>query len=65
MYANGAHCGKTITIENKATGAKQTAVVADECPSCVSTQSVDMSRGLFETLATLEEGMINIAWGFN
>ena len=64
MYANGAHCGKTVTIENKSTGAKMTATVADECPSCVSTESVDMSEGLFTTLATLEEGEINIVWGF-
>ncbi|PWN37690.1 barwin-like endoglucanase, partial [Meira miltonrushii] len=63
-YANGAHCGKQIKIMNKANKKTATATVADECPTCVSQYSVDFSQGLFESMAALSTGEIDIEWGF-
>lgn len=63
-YSNGAHCGKKVKILNKANQKTATATVADECPTCVSKDSIDMSQGLFESLAALSTGMIDVEWGF-
>lgn len=50
IYDNGKYCGQSLTITNTATGATAQAVVADECPTCDSSHSLDMSQALFEAL---------------
>jgi len=50
-YANGAHCGKTISITDSNTGKTATGVVADECPGCGAKNNIDLSQGLFEVFA--------------
>jgi hypothetical protein len=62
LYGNGQYCGKTIEITNTANGKSVQAVVADECPTCASKDSVDMSVGAFTELATEATGEINISW---
>ncbi|KAJ6583215.1 RlpA-like double-psi beta-barrel-protein domain-containing protein-containing protein [Mycena sp. CBHHK59/15] len=64
MYANGANCGRKIQIIDISNGKSSEAVVADECPSCTNTNSVDMSVGLFESLAGLSVGEFDIKWQF-
>ncbi|GAA5972621.1 hypothetical protein JCM11641_002941 [Rhodosporidiobolus odoratus] len=64
MYANGAHCGKTVKIR-ASNGKSITAKVADECPSCVSTGSLDLSVGAFKSLASLDAGVVSLSWSFS
>ncbi|KAJ7109436.1 RlpA-like double-psi beta-barrel-protein domain-containing protein-containing protein [Mycena epipterygia] len=64
MYANGANCGRKIQIIETSSGKSSTAVVADECPTCLNTNSVDMSVAMFESLAALSVGEMNIKWQF-
>lgn len=58
QYANGAHCGKFIQVVNKKNNKSQKVQVADECPTCDGTTSVDFSKGAFDALGgTVEEGV--------
>lgn len=61
-YQNGANCGKTIMLINKTNGKTTTAVVADECPTCISDYSVDCSLGTFEELDDLAVGIFDLEW---
>lgn len=56
-YANGAHCGATITITDTDTGVTATGVVADECPTCNGPGSIDLSEGLFNVFAPNSQGV--------
>lgn len=62
MYSGGSNCGKTLTITNADTGVSITAIVADECPTCISAESIDLSQGAMAVLASTEAGMVNVAW---
>ncbi|PWN98286.1 hypothetical protein FA09DRAFT_297103, partial [Tilletiopsis washingtonensis] len=62
IYANGAHCGKKVIIHR---GSKSVeAVVADSCPTCVSSHSLDLSVAAFKALGTEQEGMFDITWSW-
>ncbi|CAO1632625.1 unnamed protein product [Parajaminaea phylloscopi] len=63
MWDNGAHCGKWLTIDHN--GAKVAAKVVDECPTCPSAGSLDLSPAVFKKLASLDKGMIDINWSYN
>ncbi|KAL8281462.1 hypothetical protein RQP46_006146 [Phenoliferia psychrophenolica] len=65
MYANGANCGRSITITRTDTGQSVTATVADECPTCENGTSLDLSEGAFNKIATVAEGMVPMSWHFN
>ncbi|GAA5831273.1 hypothetical protein JCM5353_008637 [Sporobolomyces roseus] len=65
MYNSGSHCGETITITNTDTGASTTAVVADECPSCSGSSSIDLSTGAFDAIGSEDTGVLNVSWAFN
>ncbi|KAJ3852325.1 barwin-like endoglucanase [Lentinula lateritia] len=58
-------CGKSVTITNTDTGASVTAVVADECPTCINANSIDMSLGAFLTIGALATGQLNIEWYYS
>lgn len=58
-YANGAHCGKTIKLMDVNSGHTSTGVVADSCPTCTNSQSIDLSQGLFDEFASASEGEFN------
>ncbi|GAA5828138.1 hypothetical protein JCM11251_002609 [Rhodosporidiobolus azoricus] len=62
MYAGGSHCGKMITINRG--GKSIQAKVQDECPSCTSTQSIDLSVGAFTAIASESEGQVDITWSW-
>ncbi|KAK4702056.1 hypothetical protein P7C70_g4168, partial [Phenoliferia sp. Uapishka_3] len=65
MYANGANCGKTITLTSTATGQSVTVTVADECPTCDGTTYVDLSESAFLQIGTVSEGMVPMTWQFD
>ncbi|KAE9409678.1 hypothetical protein BT96DRAFT_913191 [Gymnopus androsaceus JB14] len=56
------YCGKTVTITGN--GVTKQAMVADDCPTCSGANSLDMSLGLFEQFASLDEGVFPISWSF-
>lgn len=56
-------CGKTIKIFNTANGKSSTGVIHDKCPGCVE-GSIDVSQKLFEELADLADGRIEISWNW-
>ncbi|KAI2466788.1 RlpA-like double-psi beta-barrel-protein domain-containing protein-containing protein [Annulohypoxylon bovei var. microspora] len=55
------NCGKTIQISYG--GKTTTATVVDKCPGC-STTSVDASPAVFQQLASLDAGRIQITWEY-
>lgn len=66
IYGGGKFCGKTVQLINVATGATTQATVADECPTCESADSIDLSQGAFNALtgSNLGLGEFDIAWFF-
>lgn len=63
IYGGGKYCGKTIEITNTDNGKTTTALVGDECPTCDSSKSVDLSQATFQALESdLGVGEINISW---
>ncbi|KIJ48871.1 hypothetical protein M422DRAFT_77601, partial [Sphaerobolus stellatus SS14] len=57
QYANGVQCGRTITITDTDTGKTAVGTVADECPTCDGSGSIDLSEGLFEVFAPTSQGV--------
>ncbi|KKY32464.1 putative allergen asp f7 [Diaporthe ampelina] len=56
-------CGKTIKIYNNANGKTSTGIIRDKCPGCKK-GSIDVSQKLFEELADLADGRIDISWNW-
>lgn len=53
-------CGKTVVIEYN--GKTKKGTIVDKCPGCDNT-SIDVSRRLFESLASLAQGRIHgVTW---
>jgi rare lipoprotein A (peptidoglycan hydrolase) len=64
-YANGKHCGQKVAITNLKTGITVDVLVADECPTCKNSQSIDLSTGAFHALGGVDsDGIFDIAWKF-
>ncbi|WVQ79098.1 hypothetical protein IAT38_001192 [Cryptococcus sp. DSM 104549] len=59
------YCGKYITLTNTNNGKSVRAVVADVCPTCETKNSLDLSKGAFDQIATREDGMVPITWYFS
>jgi expansin (peptidoglycan-binding protein) len=57
-------CGKVINIKNDNNGKTVTATVWDVCPTCNNGNSLDLSVGAFNAIATESEGMVPISWSF-
>ncbi|GAA5990653.1 hypothetical protein JCM10908_003172 [Rhodotorula pacifica] len=62
MYGSGGFCGKTVVITNTDNGKSVTATVADECPGCSSSASLDLSTGTFDAIASEDTGEVPITW---
>ncbi|KAF9314150.1 hypothetical protein BG003_004495, partial [Podila horticola] len=58
---SNAQCGKTVHIQHG--GKSVTAKVVDTCPECAS-GSLDLSQAAFQSLASLDQGEIDITWSF-
>lgn len=54
-------CGKTLDV-TRVGGKTVTVVVADLCPSCGGDNYLDLSEGAFTSIATKDEGMVDITW---
>ncbi|VDB89361.1 unnamed protein product [Peniophora sp. CBMAI 1063] len=58
-------CGHQVQVTNTNTGASVVATVADECPGCQNNpNSLDLSVGAFEQIATLDEGVVPISYTY-
>ncbi|KAK7693516.1 hypothetical protein QCA50_003084 [Cerrena zonata] len=57
-------CGKQVKITNPANGKSVTVTIADDCPTCTNSNSIDLSVGAFTQIATEEQGMVGITWSF-
>ncbi|KAL8276153.1 hypothetical protein RQP46_011447 [Phenoliferia psychrophenolica] len=62
MYGDGSNCGRQIAITGN--GKTVYGTVADSCPTCVSSGSVDMSSSLFNELASFDAGVVAITWSW-
>merc|ERR1712093_463815 len=62
MYSGGSHCGQQVRINSG--GRSITATVADLCPSCASSGSLDLSVAAFQALGSLGQGVLPISWSF-
>ena len=57
-------CGKKVEIINTKNGKSVVVIVADDCPTCTNSNSIDLSTGAFNQIATPEEGQVPIKWRF-
>ncbi|CAE6471557.1 hypothetical protein ACGC1H_005312 [Rhizoctonia solani] len=55
-------CGKKVKVTNTKNGKSVTCVVADACPTCNNGNSLDLSRGAFQEIATLDDGLVPITY---
>ncbi|KAF9013870.1 RlpA-like double-psi beta-barrel-protein domain-containing protein-containing protein [Cyathus striatus] len=62
--ARSSLCGKQVQITNTKNGKSVTVTIADACPTCENSNSIDLSKTAFERIATDEEGMVPITWSF-
>ncbi|PCH38005.1 barwin-like endoglucanase [Wolfiporia cocos MD-104 SS10] len=62
--AVSALCGQKVKITNPANGNTVTVTIADDCPTCRNSDSIDLSVGAFEQIADLSEGIVSIDWEF-
>ncbi|KAI0508469.1 RlpA-like double-psi beta-barrel-protein domain-containing protein-containing protein [Xylaria bambusicola] len=60
-YANGANCGRWITIQGN--GHQTAARVVDLCPGC-SNGDIDVSPAIFDDIAPLDVGRTRVNWFF-
>lgn len=64
LGARSSLCGKQVSITNTKNGKSVTVTIADACPTCDNSNSIDLSSGAFQQIATLDEGIVPIAWKF-
>ncbi|WOO83908.1 Papain inhibitor [Vanrija pseudolonga] len=57
-------CGRQVRITRVSDGRQVTATIADACPTCDTNNSLDLSVGAFNQIATPAEGMVGITWQF-
>ncbi|CAE7174343.1 unnamed protein product [Rhizoctonia solani] len=57
-------CGKKVLVTNTKNGKSVTCTVADACPTCNNGNSLDLSKGAFESIAPLDDGMVPITYTF-
>ncbi|TFY76322.1 hypothetical protein EWM64_g7691, partial [Hericium alpestre] len=57
-------CGKQVKITNTQNKKTVTATVADDCPTCKNSNSIDLSKGTFIEIADFATGMVPIEWEF-
>ncbi|GAA6047712.1 hypothetical protein JCM3770_001739 [Rhodotorula araucariae] len=65
MYGSGMYCGRSVEIKNTANGQSVLATVADECPTCESSHSLDLSTGAFDDIGSEETGELSVTWSFS
>lgn len=60
------YCGKNVILTNESNGKSITALVADACPTCESSGSLDLSEGAFGALTdnNFDLGVFKVSWQF-
>jgi rare lipoprotein A (peptidoglycan hydrolase) len=54
-----------VLITNTNNGKSVTCTIADACPTCDNSNSIDMSTGAFDQIATRQEGLVpSESWSF-
>ncbi|CAL1712729.1 unnamed protein product [Somion occarium] len=61
IFDKATHCNKEVTITNPETGKTATGQVRDACPGC-GADDLDLSPSLFESLGSLDAGVLQIEW---
>ncbi|KIM49060.1 hypothetical protein M413DRAFT_15265 [Hebeloma cylindrosporum] len=64
LGARSSLCGKKVKITNPKNQKSVTVTIADACPTCKNSNSIDLSVSAFKNIATLDEGMVGITWSF-
>lgn len=57
-------CGKKVIITNTQNGKSVTVTVADDCPTCKNSNSIDLSVAAFQKIADESAGEVPISWVF-
>lgn len=57
-------CGKQVSITNADNGHTVVVTIADACPTCDNSNSIDLSVAAFERLDLLSVGIVPITWSF-
>jgi len=57
-------CGRHVLIKNVKNGKTVKALVADACPTCANTNSLDLSTGAFDAIGSRSTGVLDITWSF-
>jgi len=57
-------CGKQVRITNTLNGKSVVCTIADDCPTCMNHNSIDLSVGAFTQIATEAQGEVSIEWVF-
>ncbi|KAF5329788.1 hypothetical protein D9619_009091 [Psilocybe cf. subviscida] len=60
-YAGGTRCGRKVRLHYQ--GKSVDATVADLCPTC-AWNGLDLSIATFQTLANLDDGLIQMNWEY-
>lgn len=58
-------CGRWLTVTNTQNGKSVVAMVADVCPTCANGNSLDLSQGAFNAIASESQGQVPISWHWN
>lgn len=58
----GPWCGKQIHVTNLMNNQNVTATIADKCPGCPTSYSVDLSPGAYDQIADESMGTVPISW---
>ncbi|RDB21115.1 Papain inhibitor [Hypsizygus marmoreus] len=64
LNVKSALCGKKVKITNPKNNKSVTVTIADACPTCENSNSIDLSEGAFKQIATLDQGLVGINWSF-
>lgn len=51
-------CGQQVTITNTNNGKSVTVTIADDCPTCDNSNSIDLSVGAFQAIGSLSDGLL-------
>ncbi|KAH6915617.1 RlpA-like double-psi beta-barrel-protein domain-containing protein-containing protein [Coprinopsis sp. MPI-PUGE-AT-0042] len=55
-------CNRQVRVTNTKNGKSVTVTIVDICPTCINSNSLDLSTGAFVKLADLGEGSVPITW---
>ncbi|CAH0023837.1 unnamed protein product [Clonostachys rhizophaga] len=58
------YCSKVIRVTNAINGRSVDVTVVDVCPTCLNSNSLDLSPTAFQAIGDLNDGMVPIVWQF-